>query len=270
MIRTVLRALACLLLATLSLPARAGPSPCANRPVSLGLYDYGLFYYMKTPREGEGIDKDIVDELARRSGCRIETRVMTRARIWIEMEAGRLDMTVSAIPTPERQKFAWFANYITAKNFVVLRRELTGVRGPDEFLARKELRFGVVRSFRHGTEQDRLLDTLRSQQRVDEFVDVEALFWALKQHQINAVFAQPFVYGKLIRDDQLQNEVTVTDWFVQDRGVIGGLVMSRARFGKAEAEAWQALMADMRTDGTLLRIVSRYMPAEDARKMLDF
>ena len=57
--------------------AFAADKPDCSRPLTLALHDHGLLYSAQT---GEGIDKDIADELIRRSGCRISVSLMPRAR----------------------------------------------------------------------------------------------------------------------------------------------------------------------------------------------
>ena len=86
--------------------ARAADGPDCSRPYSLALHEHGLLYAGQT---GEGIDKDVADELARRSGCRIAVSVMPRARIWQLIESGALDFSLSGITNEAREKYASFA-----------------------------------------------------------------------------------------------------------------------------------------------------------------
>ncbi|MBT9504667.1 MAG: hypothetical protein IV092_25705 [Burkholderiaceae bacterium] len=46
--------------------------------------------------------------------------------------------------------------------------------------------------------------------------------------------------------------------------------MSKAALPEAEQRKWRALIDDMRTDGTLLKIMRRYFPVEDARAYVTF
>src|SRR6478609_4978615 len=55
------------LLAAWPLAAAAADGPDCSRPLSLALHDHGLLYSADTSM---GIDKDIADELMRRSGCK--------------------------------------------------------------------------------------------------------------------------------------------------------------------------------------------------------
>ena len=77
-----------LMIATLGV-AQAGAPDCA-RPYTLALHDHGLLYSADTD---SGIDKDVSDELIRRSGCKVTVSLMPRARIWQLIESGALELS---------------------------------------------------------------------------------------------------------------------------------------------------------------------------------
>ena len=98
----------------------ATDKPDCNRPLTLALHDHGLLYSSDT---GTGIDKDVADELIRRSGCKIRISVMPRARIWQLIESGALDFSLSGITNAERERFAGFAWYFANKYYLLVRRD---------------------------------------------------------------------------------------------------------------------------------------------------
>ena len=250
--------------------AAAGPVDCGSRPIRLAFFEFGYQYY-EQDGQGHGIDKDVVDELAKRSGCQFSTLVLPRARVWADLASGELDMSVAGIQNPERDRFAWFAPYERAKNYAVLRlATAASVQRRADFLRQSPLQFGVVRGFKHGDELDQWLEPLRQAQRVQESASVNQLVEQLKLKHIDGLFAQPAVYRKLLLDHQMEDEVTLQDWAPQDKGVIGSLILSKSRFSTVEAARWQALMRELKRDGTLARIFRRYVSAEEVRKMLDF
>ena len=250
--------------------AHAGPIACGDRPIRLAFYEYGYFYFVD--KQGPtGIDKDIVDELTRRSGCKFETQVLARARIWAELANGGLDMSVSGIQTPERDQFAWFARYLSMKNYAVLGATVPqGTDSAENFIRKTQLQFGAVRAFKHGSEQDKWLDELRAANRVQDSANVETLFKKLKEGRIDALFSQPAVYGKNLADLGLQQSTRIQDWTPGEKGVPHGLILAKSRFNAAQANAWQALVSSMRADGTLKRIYAKYLSAAEANAMLDF
>lgn len=255
----------------LAMPAIAGVTVnCGSKPIRLAFYDFGLFHFTEK-NVSTGIDKDIADELIKRSGCKFETQVMARARIWADLASGTLEMTVSGIQNAERDHFAWFAPYLTMKNYALVRlANDTSVQSADDFLKQTRLKFGVVRAFRHGTEQDQWLDQLRAQRRVEESPDADTIFRKLRDHRVDAIFSQPPVYRKNLQDLDMMRKITVQDWTPKEKGVAHGLVLAKSRFSEAEAAQWRTLVEEMRKDGSLKKIYLRYLPAAEADRLLDF
>ena len=89
-----------------------GATPDCSRTYTLAFHDHGLLYSAET---NTGIDKDVADELIRRSGCKVTVSLMPRARIWQLIESGALDFSLSGIANAERDKFAGFAWYFSNK-----------------------------------------------------------------------------------------------------------------------------------------------------------
>ncbi|MBY0237493.1 MAG: ABC transporter substrate-binding protein, partial [Burkholderiaceae bacterium] len=75
----------------LTLAANAAAISCPDKPIKLAFYHYGLLYFESPAGQARGIDRDLVDVLTQRSGCKFQTVVQTRARIWMDLEAGWLD-----------------------------------------------------------------------------------------------------------------------------------------------------------------------------------
>jgi polar amino acid transport system substrate-binding protein len=98
----------------------ADDSACGH--LKLAFYEHGALYYKNENGDYAGIDKDVVDELARRTGCQFDTVLESRVRIWKQMESNLLDLTVSGIPNQERRAYANFFLYISSKNYVLLQR----------------------------------------------------------------------------------------------------------------------------------------------------
>lgn len=244
---------------------------CGSQPIRLAFYSFGAFYFEDAKGHAQGMDKDLVDELSKRSGCRFETQVMARARIWAELASGGLDMSVSGIQNLERDRFAWFAHYLTMKNYAVLSVAASKkIHRAQDFLVQPPLKFGVIRSFKHGEQQDQFLAQLRKQQRVEESPDSEAVFKKLSSRRVDALFAQPPVYQFYLKQLALQNEMVIQDWAPEQKGVLHGLILAKSRFSEADAEQWRNLLNVMRRDGTLKAIYSRYLPPAEVSKLLEF
>ena len=256
-------AIAWLALCALAVAHAAEPAPDCSRPLTLGLHEHGLLY---TGETGEGIDKDIADEMARRSGCRIVTTVLPRARIWQLIETGALDFSLSAIANRDRDRFASFAWYDANKYYLLVRRD-ANVASVAGFLRHNQLRLGVIRGFRYDAGANELVDALDAEARVSYATSLDPLFEILLGGHIQAMIVEPFDYP-VIHQRALQEQTMILEF--DDPPVPHGLVMSRKSLAPAQQAAWRAVIDGMRADGTTLRIFSKYFPADLARAMTRF
>lgn len=242
-------------------PAQAAPGPDCSRPFSLALHDHGLLYSAAT---GGGIDKDIADEMARRSGCKFFVSLMPRARIWQLIESGALDFSLSGISNPQREKFASFAWCFRNRYQLLVRRDAQ-VQKIEDFERQRGLQLGVIRSFRYSESANRLVDRLAEQQRLVHANGLTALFDALVAGQIQAMIIEPFDLPSL-ESVRIREQTQVLEF--GDAPVPHGLIMSRASLSDAEQARWRALIQDMQADGSLLRIFEKYFKPELARAMV--
>ncbi|HJW01979.1 MAG TPA: transporter substrate-binding domain-containing protein [Azospira sp.] len=238
--------------------------PNCSRPLTLALHDHGLLYSVET---GTGIDKDIAEELIRRSGCRVTVSVLPRNRIWQLIESGALDFGLSGIANGERTKFAAFAWYFSNKYYLLLRKD-TEVRQVADFWGSRGLRLGVIRGFGYSPSADQLVDELRRQQRlVYSSGGLAPLYETLLANRIQAMIVEPFDYP-VLEEKRIQAITSILPF--DDPPVPHGLVMSRKSLSPEEQEKWRALIGDMRADGTVLRIFEKYFKPELARALVDF
>lgn len=254
-----------LLAATLACTAGAGNAASCG-PLTVAMYEHGALYY----RQGEqwaGIDKDIVDELARRTGCELRMTRDSRIRIWTMLKEGTLDMTMSGIPTPERETFARFTPYLQARNMLLLRNESARSAATlEQIAAQPELKVAVIKGFKHGAGYDAWLERLRKQGRVYEAPDYTTLVRLFQHGRVQAILQLSSNIDTLQRDAALAGRFRVLD-LVPRENVIGALVISRLVAEPHAGKLEQALRA-MREDGTLKAIMERHVSHERAQAML--
>lgn len=238
--------------------AAADPSLCLDRPIRFSHYEFGLIY---SAGYG-GIDDDLQQELARRSGCRFETMVWPRARTWTSLRTGELDMAGSGIPTPERDAYTWIFPYILEDNVVVLGPQVPAhVHSFEAFIRQPGLTFGGVRSYRYSPYYDRYVDTLIASRRWHEAVDPGALYRMFTVPRFDAFITNPILYLYYVKKRNLPAPARIEDW--DPAGPTpSGLVLSKASFTPAQARRWEALLNQMLADGTVERIVIRHMGPE--------
>ncbi|MBV8465213.1 MAG: transporter substrate-binding domain-containing protein [Burkholderiales bacterium] len=246
---------------------------CPHHPISFAYYEMGYAYSdAETVSRGtaKGIDKDLLDEMIKRTHCQFRTAVYARARTWHDLQSGDLDMASAAAETPERDRFAWFAFYMIGKQYLIVGPTApTSVKGMDDLLADPKMKLGVVRSFVHGKYFDDYVARLRPLGRVLDYVDQDALYYALQKGEVNAVFGLSFVYPLYIDKFYLGKQVRVLD-LDPTPGLKHGIVMSKSAFSEKDAEHWRAVVDGIRHDGTMQRIIARYLGEERARQMTGF
>lgn len=262
-----MRGVAATLVLTLALlgpaVACAADRPDCDRPFSLALHEHGLLYSAQT---GEGIDKDIADELARRSGCKINVSVMPRARIWQLIESGALDFSLSGITNEARERFAGFGWYVSNKYYLLVRKD-AGVQQLADFERNPALKLGVIRSFRYSANANKLVDTLEAEHRVSYSTSLDPLYQILLSNQVQAMIIEPFDYPA-IESGKVREQTTIVEF--ADPPVPHGLIMSKKALVPAQQQAWRAVIDSMRADGTVQRIFEKYFTRDLARAMTQF
>ena len=193
-----------------------------------------------------------------------------RARIWYQLENGGLDLSVTAIETPERRRFGWFVHYLKMKNWAVLHHKVPAdVESSKEFLEQPSLFFGAIRSYKHGVFHDQFLKLLQKQNRVLYYPDIHTLYKALKQNRVQAIFAQPPVFFRMSANTGLDKEFRLQDWAPTEADTYHGVVLSKKSFSEKQQQEWQELFDEMRQDGALERIFHNHLPYDLALGLLD-
>lgn len=235
-------------------------------PYRVAFHEFGSLYFKDATGQYVGIDKDVVDEVSRRSGCRLEGFLDSRIKTWKHMEAGFLDMTVSALSNPERVRFAQFAPYLRTRKLLVVHAG-GAVTSLEAFANRSQLRLAVGKAFRHGAALDAWVDALRTQGRVDEYTDAEAVVRVFALGRADAFIADPIGDRPLLLRNGLEGRVGYLEPVGQESSV-AGLAFSRKRVAEADVQTMRLALESMRKDGTLLAILRRHLPPEAAMQLL--
>jgi polar amino acid transport system substrate-binding protein len=201
--------------------------------------------------------------------CSKPVRVlMPDARIWAELQTGTLDMATAAIPTPERKAFGYFLPYMKARNLVLVRRQSAPAVLDQAAFEASTLRMGVVRGFRHEAAYDTMVDQLTKQDRVVLATDVADLMRMLDRGVVDAVLSQPIVFRQYMDEATVTRDIALYDWAPKDEFSIGAMILSRQSFTPQQAKRWDALMATLLHDGTVLKFAREFLPPEQARDLV--
>lgn len=259
--------LALLIAALLGLapPCARAHAPCG--PFTLAFYELGLLYHHDESGGFSGIDKDVVEALQARSQCEFKTILESRVRIWDRLASGNLDLSVSGIPTPERERFAEFVPYFQTRNFALMRKELAHrLPTPEAFLADASRKAVVVKAFRHGPGYDGLLGLLREQGRLIEAADFDTVLRLFLAGRADLMLALPVSWSPMLQKPELMSQLALLDWAPQDR-VIHGLIMSRARLAEADRQRLRQALESLIADGSIEAIIRRHVGERLAREM---
>lgn len=252
------------LLALLSLPAMVlAAGPDCSRSYTLALHEHGLLYNASTRT---GIDKDVADELIKRSGCQVEVSLLPRSRIWKLLEVGSLDFSLSGITNEERERYAAFAWYFADKFSLIVRKD-SGIQSLSEFDSRSDIKLGGILSFRYSDTINQLVDKLDRNGRLVGSYDYDMLYQNLRQDRTQAIIIEPFDYSDL---EKYQVSKLVRILETNDQPTPHGLIMSKKTISPEQQERWRELINNMRRDGTLLKIFRKYFSREEALQMTSF
>ncbi|MBB2483832.1 transporter substrate-binding domain-containing protein [Mitsuaria sp. WAJ17] len=239
--------------------------PCG--PYTLAFYELGLLYHHDAAGGFSGIDKDVVQALQARSRCKFRTLLDSRVRIWDRMAAGSLDLSVSGIPTPERERFADFVPYFQTRNFALMRKELAQrLPTPEAFLADSTRRVVVVKAFKHGPGFDSFIGQLREQGRLVEAADFDTVLRLFLAGRADLMLALPTAWSPMLQKPALMSQLSVLDWAPQDR-VVHGLIMSRARLPETERQHLRQALESLVADGSIDAIFRRHVGERMALEM---
>ncbi|WP_083370252.1 substrate-binding periplasmic protein [Chromobacterium sphagni] len=244
----------CALLLMLPTAWAAPNAACPQGPLVIAYYDFGVAYH-----KGKGYDPEIIHELARRLNCPIQNESdYPRPRVLKLLEIGQADIGTSTLITPERKRYLWLLTYHHSKNMVLLHRGVQASSLP-ELLQLPNLRWGMIRGYRHSPAQDKLLEDLVQQHKVVMAENEDDLYKMVCSGVVTAAFGHPVSYDPWLQSHQASQQVTVHDFFPDTETISGGLALSKARFSQEAAARWNDEIIRMYHDGSLRAIMRRHL-----------
>ena len=240
----------------------AAEPPCG--PHVAALYAYAPFFRDTPDHTGEGVDKEMFDELARRSGCELRLVVESRVRIWEQLRTGAAALTLSAVPTPERQTFAEFVPYAQGRYFLMLRPDVAAhARTLAAFEADPSLTLLIVKGYSHGPTLDAAVQRLRAQRRVHEVADFPAVLRMAVAGRGQAMLALPHSWADIEAAMRQQDPWVPLDVAPGDRA-LAGMAMS-LQMPAADRQRLRRALQAMLADGTVKGYMRRYLGEAAAR-----
>jgi polar amino acid transport system substrate-binding protein len=189
-------------------PAARADDVCP--PVTrIGLSDLGYGAFREGGKIG-GISVDVANELARRTGCKIEIDWFPRTRLFVEMEAGRVDMTMGALRTPERDLYAQHLPYAYLQYDLVV-QEPAGEHyaSLSDFVKRGKGRLNVTRGMNYDPAVEAQLALLNAAGRLEVVNDFEIVFGKMDIGRADGTLATPPIYTRYLKSRRLKPRLSV-------------------------------------------------------------
>lgn len=214
----------------------------------------------------KGLTVDIASELARRTGCKFEFHWYPRQRLFVELSAGRIDMTLGAIRAPERDAYATYLPYAWLQYDLVLRTTADShYNSLTDFVERGSGRLNVTRGVVYDSAVETQLAILLSRGRLELVNDYETVFGKLEMGRADGTLATPPIYTRYVKDRHLKNLSVIPMPEAAPR--FTGIYVSRQTVPTAARLRYAAALKDMIVDQQIARLYERYFDEPTVRRI---
>ncbi len=259
-----MRLLPAVLSAAILMMALLSPAQACLKVARVGVSELGYASYQNGDQV-EGISVDLVREMARRAGCKVEFVWFPRDRLLIEYSSDRLDIAMAALRTPQIDKLALFLPYgYTQYELLVPRR--AGVTSLADYIDGGS---GTLVAHRGQTFTPVIkaqLARLEKAGRVEWQSDFDALFKRVAASRNDATIATPVVsmwYRKRIAN---ADELMAYEMSEGPRQFVG-MYLSRKNMPAKERKALARALRSIVEDGTLLKIYGSYLDDATVKRL---
>lgn len=236
------------LLCTVSFTAFGADRACAFTVVFESYPPYE--FYQGT--ELVGIDVDIVREAASRLGKEVTFEERPWKRAMDEVREGQVDAIISLFKTDERQEFLYFPTENLSVEKVVI---MANPDNPVSIGKLEDLRahsIGVLPDYAYGEAFDSMEGLNK-----DVSNDNVSLIRKLVKGRTDVIVGNELVLKDLARSEGLAGKIE-TAYTLDEGKMYIGFSKARGEQAKALAEGFSKVLAEMRADGTIDRIMSKY------------
>ncbi|HEY8876368.1 MAG TPA: transporter substrate-binding domain-containing protein [Roseateles sp.] len=243
--------------------AQAAVAGC-SRELQVGVSDLGYSAFQRDGRI-QGVVPDLLDELARRSGCKLTMRYMPRARVLLDFEHGEIDMLTSAMRAADRDRLGHFLPYA----FTELDLIAASPQAPQSlkaFASRPGLKLGLVRGVRLGEALEEQVAPLLASRQAEYSPDFNNLAAKLVAGRIQAAIIPNMIHAKLSREGGLPAQAVVVDLPEAGTEPIG-FYLNRATVSDDDVQQLQAQIALLRREGWIQQLYARYVGEAEAKRL---
>jgi polar amino acid transport system substrate-binding protein len=169
----------------LALAGDAAADACSRR-IQVAASAVGRGMIIGANGQVSGAVRDLLDDVARRSGCVFDYVEVPRARAWAMLETGGVDLVPAATQSPERDRYGRFVHTHSARTMIAgVDKRLAGIGRLDDIL-RLRLQIGVVRGYQFGAAYAAFIRQLEQAGLVHKVADPDTLLRLLAAGRIDA------------------------------------------------------------------------------------
>lgn len=258
--RRALRRCAAVLAGLAAALCLSSQTPDRGRPYTVALFDQAPFY---SSRDDRGIDRELVAELRRRSGCPLSVHVMTRSRALRLLESGAVDIALSQFNAGRLTAFSDFIPYYGERFFLLVGNAARATSVAD-FADRPNLRLGLIRGGAYGAKANEFVQAMVAANRVSFASRYGLLFDAMAAGQIQGMIVTP---ADLSQRGRMGPEAQATIIDFDDEPVKRGILLSRRSMSEPTRRAWRALVEGVLADGAMQRIYDKFFGEDLSRRL---
>ncbi|WP_051259114.1 substrate-binding periplasmic protein [Chitinibacter tainanensis] len=246
-----------LLLASLS-AAPVAASDCQSG-LKVGWETWEPFHYQDEQGQMRGYAVEVLNEMARRSQCKLVYLQRPWVRTLTELASGELDIAMEALKTPEREQYAYFSGpyspTIIQLMYNMQRQKRWQVSALKDLTQYPGLRIGVARGDSFGKEIDAWLAKKPPGILVDVAPTMQANLQKLALNRVDLVFTSSLSAEAVLRDFKLKHIAPLpVSWAVED----AHFAYSKQGMDEATVAQLNAALEAMRKDGTLKQLMQLY------------
>ncbi len=214
-----------------------------SRPITIAISGQGSDIVVEENRAISGAMAEVLDEVARRSGCSFNHLFVPRVRAITMFMAGEVDVLPAAVQTPERDRVGVFVTYSSAQVAAIgLRNRLAQLGTLNNELSGSYL-VNVVRGHDYGGAFKALVASLKAQHRLEEVADPLTAARKLALGRADLVLMAPGAFSEAAQRagiDQALQAVPVTTI----PAFLAGIYVSRSALNDSDREQLLHTLSD--------------------------
>lgn len=241
------------------LQAQAEPQACTRRYV-VAVNSYAPQFYRDGLNRPQGLAHELIESLQQRMGCVFIEKDLSRTVAVEQMKTARLDLAFLILKNSEYDKSANFKPlYRTKRELLVQKSAYTTGKSLHDYYVDKKIIYGSYIGSRIALTTDEE-STLFKSHRLLESVDLPSLYESFKRNKVQAVMMSPLTNAYYVKKLQMESQVVR---IVDEKSTIEiGVYYSKRRISAFEKTQIEKALEAMRSDGTLQKLFSEYMPKE--------